>query len=80
MSDKFVFKGHSFLFDKIMDLKNYGPDEMDAEFQRRTQVIRYLVENKITDYRQLWRTIAQYDKDPAEVMNRIQVGNRRAGG
>jgi flagellar protein FlaI len=79
-TDKFVFKGHSFLFDKIMDLKNYGPDEMDAEFQRRTQVIRYLVQNKITDYRQLWRTIAQYYKDPTEVMNRIQVGNRRAGG
>ncbi|MGD0249520.1 MAG: type II/IV secretion system ATPase subunit [Thermoplasmata archaeon] len=78
-SDKFVFKGHSFLFDKIMDLKNYGPDEMDAEFQRRTSVIRYLVENKITDYRQLWRTIAQYYKDPTEVMNRIQAGNRRTG-
>jgi archaeal flagellar protein FlaI len=79
-TDKFVFKGHSFLFDKIMDLKNYGPDEMDAEFQRRSSVIRYLVENKITDYRQLWRTIAQYYKDPTEVMNRIEAGNRRAGG
>jgi archaeal flagellar protein FlaI len=74
-TDKFVFKGHSFLFDKIMDLKNYGPDEMDAEFQRRTQVIQYLVQNNITDYRQLWRTIAQYYKDPNEVMNRVQTAN-----
>jgi archaeal flagellar protein FlaI len=74
-TDKFVFKGHSFLFDKIMDLKNYGPDEMDAEFQRRTQVIQYLVQNNITDYRQLWRTIAQYYKDPNEVMNRVQAAN-----
>ncbi len=73
-TDRFVFKGHSFLFDKIMDLKNYGPDEMDAEFQRRTQVIHYLVSNRITDYRQLWRTIAQYYKDPSEVMARIGEG------
>ncbi len=71
-TDKFVFKGHSFLLDKIMDLKNFGPDEMDAEFQRRTQVIRHLVQNEITDYRQLWRTIAQYYKDPNEVMKRVQ--------
>ena len=72
-TDKFVFKGHSFLFDKIMDLKNYGPEEMDAEFQRRTQVIQYLVHQQITDYRQLWRTIAEYYKDPGEVMRRVQA-------
>jgi archaeal flagellar protein FlaI len=72
-TDKFVFKGHSFLFDKIMDLKNYTTDEMDAEFQRRSQVIRYLVDQNITDYRQLWRTIAEYYKDPTEVMRRIEA-------
>jgi archaeal flagellar protein FlaI len=71
-TDGFVFKGHSFLFDKIMELKNYTPDEMDAEFQRRTAVIRYLVSNQITDYRQLWRIVAQYYRDPNEVMTRIQ--------
>ena len=76
-TDKFVFKGHSFLFDKIMDLKNYGPEEMDAEFQRRARVIQYLVANGITDYRQLWRTIAQYYKDPKEVMDRIEASGAR---
>jgi len=72
-TDKFVFKGHSFLFDKIMELKNFTTDEMDAEFQRRTAVIRWLVESKTTDYRQLWKTIAQYYKDPNEVMGRVQA-------
>ncbi len=71
-TDTFVFKGHSFLFDKITELKNYTAEEMDAEFQRRAAVIRYLVKNQITDYRQLWRTIAQYYKDPNEVMARVQ--------
>jgi archaeal flagellar protein FlaI len=70
-TDTFVFKGHSFLFDKIMEIKNFTTEEMDAEFQRRTQVIHYLVENKITDYRMLWRIVAQYYKDPGEVMNRV---------
>ncbi|MGB6500616.1 MAG: type II/IV secretion system ATPase subunit [Thermoplasmata archaeon] len=70
-TDTFVFKGHSFLFDKIMEVKNFTPDNMDAEFQRRTKVIRYLVEHKINDYRQLWQLVAQYYKDPTEVMARI---------
>ena len=66
-----MFKGHSFLFDKIMELRNYTAEEMEAEFHRRTDVIRYLVDHKISDYRQLWQTIAQYYKDPDDVMARI---------
>jgi archaeal flagellar protein FlaI len=71
-TDKFVFKGHSFLFDKIMEVRNYTHDEMDAEFQRRVAVIHYLVENKINDHRQLWRLVSGYYKDPNEVLARIQ--------
>jgi archaeal flagellar protein FlaI len=73
-TDGFIFKGHSFLFDKITELRNFTTEEMDAEFQRRVQVIQYLVRNKITDYRQLWRLVAQYYKDPNEVMTRVQSG------
>ncbi len=72
--DTFTFKGHSFLFDKITEVRNFTTDEMDAEFQRRVDVIRYLVKFKITDYRQLWRIVAQYYKDPSEVMARVQAG------
>jgi len=75
-TDKFVFKGHSFLFDKIMELKNYTTEEMDAEFQRRTRVIHWLVENQTTDYRQLWRTIAQYYKDSKDVMDRVEADEK----
>jgi flagellar protein FlaI len=60
-----------------MEVKNYSADEMDAEFQRRSRVIRFLVEHKITDYRQLWQTIAQYYKDPAEVIARIEGSEKK---
>ena len=75
-TDKFIFKGHSFLFDKIMEIRNYTHDEMDAEFQRRVAVIHYLVQNKITDHRQLWRLVSGYYKDPNEVLSRIQVAGQ----
>ncbi|MGA7924239.1 MAG: type II/IV secretion system ATPase subunit [Thermoplasmata archaeon] len=70
-TDKFVFKGHSFLFDKIMDVRGFSADEMDQEFQRRTAVIRYLVERNINDHRQLWSLVTSYYRDPNEVLARI---------
>jgi len=66
-TDQFVFKGHSFLFDKIMELKNLTHEEMDAEFARRVSVIHFLAVNKISDYRQLWKLVTAYYKDPAAV-------------
>ena len=71
-TDKFVFKGHSFLFDKIMELKNYTHEEMEAEFQRRVSVVRYLVQQKMDDYRALWKMVTDYYKDPTGVMQKVQ--------
>ncbi|HKV89823.1 MAG TPA: type II/IV secretion system ATPase subunit [Thermoplasmata archaeon] len=73
-TDKFVFKGHSFLFDKIMELRNFTHDEMEAEFQRRVAVVHYLAHNKINDYRQLWKLVSAYYKDAADVMARVEAG------
>ncbi|MGP8076850.1 MAG: type II/IV secretion system ATPase subunit, partial [Thermoplasmata archaeon] len=67
-TDGFVFKGHSFLFDKIMEVRNYSHEEMEAEFQRRTSVVRYLAQNGINDYRELWKMITAYYKDPNAIM------------
>jgi flagellar protein FlaI len=67
-NDTFVFKGHSFLFDKIMEVRNYSHEEMEAEFQRRVSVVRYLAQNGINDYRELWKMVTAYYKDPAAVM------------
>ncbi len=82
-SDKFTFKGHSFLFDKIMEVRNYTHDEMETEFQRRCAVIHYLVANRINDHRQLWRLVSGYYKDPTEVLRRIgapEVPTATSGG
>jgi archaeal flagellar protein FlaI len=70
-TDKFVFKGHSFLFDKIMELKNYTHEEMEAEFQRRVAVVKFLVQQKMDDYRALWKMVTDYYKDPNAVMERV---------
>ncbi|MDG6221580.1 MAG: type II/IV secretion system ATPase subunit, partial [Candidatus Thermoplasmatota archaeon] len=37
--DKFTYRGHSFLFDKIMEMKNMTHEEMMTEYRRRVDVI-----------------------------------------
>jgi flagellar protein FlaI len=71
-TDKFIFKGHSFLFDKIMEMKSMTHEEMMTEFNRRVDIIRYMVHKEINDHRKLWSIINAYYKDPEKTVNRIR--------
>src|SRR5438034_1242370 len=50
-TDTFVYKGHSFLFDEIMEMKNMTHEEMEAEFARRIDIVNYMVQKGMTDVR-----------------------------
>ncbi|EDY35009.1 Type II/IV secretion system protein [Aciduliprofundum boonei T469] len=62
--DAHKFKGHSYLFDKIMTMKNMTHNEMMEEFERRVDIVKYWVKKEILDFRDIWKTIANYYKDP----------------
>jgi flagellar protein FlaI len=78
-TDKFVFKGHSFLFDKIMEMKNLTHEEMMNEFERRTDIIKYLVYRDITDHVKIWELINRFYKDPEKVIKQVRA-ELQAGG
>jgi len=71
-TDSFVYKGHSFLFDEIMEMKNMTHEEMDAEFQRRVDIVNYLVEKNILDFRDISRIVVSYYQYPDETIKRIR--------
>ena len=71
-NDKIEFTGHSYLFEKIMDLKNMDQEAMDEEFKRRIDVIRYLSGNRINDYLTIWQYITNYYRDPTPLIERIR--------
>jgi len=62
--DRFIFKGHSFLFDKIMEMKNLTHEGMMDEFKRRVDVVRYMVTKNIENHVDIWNLIKSYYKDP----------------
>lgn len=78
-TDRFIFKGHSFLFDKIMEMKNLTHEEMEAEFQRRTDIIKYLVFRDIVDHRKIWELINHYYKYPEKTIARVRKELQEGG-
>lgn len=79
-TDKFIFKGHSFLFDKIMEMKNLTHEELLQEFERRVDIVKYMVAKDISDHRDIWALIREYYKDPkvtAEMVRKDLYGTTK---
>ena len=72
LTDTFVYKGHSFILDAIMEMKNMTHEDMENEMNRRIEVIEYMVKKDMTDYREIAKIITGYYKDPEETIERIR--------
>ncbi len=71
-TDTFVYKGHSFLFDEIMEMKNMTHEEMEGEFQRRVDIVNYMVQKGIVDFREIAKIVVSYYQYPEETAKRIR--------
>ncbi len=71
-TDSFIYKGHSFLFDELQEMKNLTHDEMDQEFQRRVDLVNYMVEKGFDDYKGISRLVVSYYHYPEETIEKIR--------
>ncbi len=77
-TDKFIFKGHSFLFDKIMEMKNLTHEELLQEFERRVDIVKYMVSKDMSSHVDIWNLIKSYYKDPKAEAERVRKDMRPA--
>jgi len=71
-TDRFIYKGHSFLFDKIMEMKSLTQEEMQEEFDRRVEIINYMVAKNLTNHRDIWAVTQSYYKEPQKTLLRTR--------
>jgi len=71
-TDTFIYKGHSFLFDEIMEMKNMTHEEMEQEFQRRVDLVNYMVEKGMNDFREISKIVVSYYQYPEETAKRVR--------
>jgi flagellar protein FlaI len=71
-TDSFLYKGHSFLYDKIQEMKGLTSDEMREEVERRVEIIHYLVKKNMTDFREIGSLVSSYYKEPDVAFEEIK--------
>jgi flagellar protein FlaI len=60
------------LFDEIMEMKNMTHEEMEAEFGRRIDIVNYMVQKGMTDFREIAKIVVQYYQYPDETAKRVR--------
>jgi flagellar protein FlaI len=71
-TDSFLYKGHSFLYDKIQEMKGLTSDEMREEVERRIEIINYMIRKHMTDFREVGSLVSSYYKEPEVAFEEIK--------
>jgi len=67
-NDVFSYNGHSFLFEKIMSAKNLTSDQMKEEYQRRIDVLNFMMKTNVKNHVEFAKIISGYYRDPDAVI------------
>jgi len=70
--DTFEFSGESKVFTEIMDRLNMTETELSEEFDRRIKVLEWMRRNRITEFKDIAEIIFKYERNPEEIMRRIE--------
>ena len=71
-SDVFSYNGHSFLFERIMTMKNMTATQMKEEFKRRVEIIEWMGKANVRNYIDVANIIASYYKDPDATIRKVR--------
>ncbi len=69
--DTFNFSGHSYVYTKIQQAKNWSPRRMDLEVKRRCDLLRYMNKSGVKDHTQVAKVVSSYLRDPDKVIKEV---------
>lgn len=72
-TDRQVFSGRSYMLDAYGATHNLNARQVEAEWQRRSKVIRWMAEKGIRSVKDVWGVITAYAAAPDLVMQRIEA-------
>ncbi len=73
--DSFDYYGKGHVMDRIAEYRNWTDRELNEEFNRRVEVIKWMVEKGIKHYVDVGNIIAAYYKNPDKVMEKVREEN-----
>ncbi|MFB6197595.1 MAG: type II/IV secretion system ATPase subunit, partial [Halobacteriaceae archaeon] len=66
-------RGDSHVLDEIQDDRGWSRSELRRELRNREQILDYLVDQDVTDYRQFTAVVNEYYSQPERVLERVGV-------
>jgi len=70
--DSYSYGGHSYIYEKVAQSKNWTQREMEREVKRRKMVLDYMEKEEIFNYRDFARMISSYYRDKNAVMEKVR--------
>lgn len=70
--DSFNYSGHSYVYSKVAQQKNWTSREMDREVKRRKMVLEYMNKKDIVNYKEFANITAAYYRDKKAVMDMVK--------
>ncbi len=70
--DSFNYSGHSYIYDKVAQSKNWSQREMEREVKRRKIVLEYLDQEEIYNYRDFAQVVTTYYRDKEKVLKKAK--------
>lgn len=74
-TDGYVYKGHSFNFDIIQERRNWTQEEMEEEFEDRSEIVEHLIGEGMNHFQEISKMITSYYKEPEETLASIRGEN-----
>ena len=74
--DRFIFGGHSNLYEKVMDFEDLTRDEVVTELNRRAEVIDWMLRNNVRKFKDVSTIVAEYYEDPDKVLRLLRENPR----
>ena len=80
--DSFNYSGHSYVYEKIRNIRNWSPRQMDREVKRRVDILDYMNLTGVDNFRKVASIISSYYKDPDTVISEVRqkLKEAREGG
>jgi len=70
--DNFSYNGHSFLFERIMSMKNMTSNQMKEEFKRRVEIVEWMGKANIRNFLDVAKIVSSYYKDPDATIKKVR--------
>jgi len=70
--DTFVYSGNSYVLDRIKEERGWTKGQLRDALEERKDILEYMVEKKITNYKEISQIVQRYALDPDAVLSEVR--------